>query len=301
MISYPINTDIVNLLELQTEALQSLADANEVTLIFKSSFSNFNLKIQPEILITDFVQLLSKVIIFTPQDHWVNVALKKCGNDKYVQIQIYAEGSLLAIPEQELYNLKSKITIDGRPNQGTLYTLFLSSEQNIINTKKPAPLHLPKQEIVIPDFYKKFRSQLKTHITTYQNLEQKAAEISQKDGILLKKVNAIIIGNLNNVKFDTTTLAQALALSRTQLYRKLKPLIRQSPGKYIRFVRLQKAKEMLKDSDLSIGEIGDQVGFYDQSHFTRAFKNQYGYNPSHLKSNLKSSLKSSSLFKQADS
>jgi AraC-like DNA-binding protein len=113
-------------------------------------------------------------------------------------------------------------------------------------------------------------------------------------------VNAIIIGNLNNAKFDTSRLAQALALSRTQLYRKLKPLIRQSPGKYIRFVRLQKAKELLINTNFSIGEIGDHVGFFDQSHFTRAFKNQYGYNPSSLKSKQKSMSRSPSLLKQTD-
>ena len=74
-----------------------------------------------------------------------------------------------------------------------------------------------------------------------------------------------------------------MALSRTQLYRKLKVLTHQPPAQYIQFVRLQKAKEYLQNTELNVGEVVLKVGFASHSHFTRAFHDQFGFNPSFLK------------------
>jgi transcriptional regulator GlxA family with amidase domain len=52
-------------------------------------------------------------------------------------------------------------------------------------------------------------------------------------------------------------------------------------------VRLQKAREMLDKSDLTVGEVAFRTGFVNQSHFTRAFREQFGFNPSDLRRNQK--------------
>jgi AraC-like DNA-binding protein len=90
------------------------------------------------------------------------------------------------------------------------------------------------------------------------------------------------MANLDKEGFDASELAIALALSRSQLYRKLKPLVGFSPAHYIRYVRLQKAKEYLEKGEGNIGDVAFNVGFVSQSHFTRAFKEQFGFNPSHI-------------------
>ncbi|MCB0586553.1 MAG: helix-turn-helix transcriptional regulator, partial [Phaeodactylibacter sp.] len=94
---------------------------------------------------------------------------------------------------------------------------------------------------------------------------------------------AIISANLSREGFDIDALSKALALSRSQLYRKLKELIRLSPSQYIRFTRLQKAKELLETTEMTIGEVAFQAGFVDKSHFSRVFKKQFGFNPSYLR------------------
>jgi AraC-like DNA-binding protein len=68
-------------------------------------------------------------------------------------------------------------------------------------------------------------------------------------------------------------------MSRTQLHRKLKALTGQSTASYIRSIRLQKAKSLLENSDLPIGEIADQVGYKDFSHFSRSFYKEFGTQP----------------------
>lgn len=91
------------------------------------------------------------------------------------------------------------------------------------------------------------------------------------------------MSNLEHENFDTDCLCKGMALSRTQLYRKLKVLTHKPTAQYIQFVRLHKAKEYLQNTDLNVGEVALKVGFASHSHFTRAFHDQFGFNPSFLK------------------
>ncbi|MEM9546529.1 MAG: AraC family transcriptional regulator [Bacteroidota bacterium] len=51
-------------------------------------------------------------------------------------------------------------------------------------------------------------------------------------------------------------------------------------GKYIKRLRLEKAAQYLKYSELGISDIGFEVGFEDRAAFSKAFKKKYGYSPS---------------------
>ena len=48
---------------------------------------------------------------------------------------------------------------------------------------------------------------------------------------------------------------------------------------YLNNIRVEKAKELLISSDLSIADIGNQVGFSDQSYFNKIFKEHEGMTP----------------------
>jgi len=50
-------------------------------------------------------------------------------------------------------------------------------------------------------------------------------------------------------------------------------------GAYQRGLRLSWAAGMLADGDDEIAQIALRAGFFDQSHFTRAFKRQFGFTP----------------------
>lgn len=60
-------------------------------------------------------------------------------------------------------------------------------------------------------------------------------------------------------------------------------------GDYIRKLRIEKAIELLNNSDYSLTEIAYLTGFSDQSHFTRIFKQHIGKNPSDYKKEVKKS------------
>ena len=56
-----------------------------------------------------------------------------------------------------------------------------------------------------------------------------------------------------------------------------------SPIQYINRIRLEKAKKLIMQSNMTIGEIASSVGINDVSHFSKSFKNYTGFTPSEFK------------------
>ncbi len=105
-------------------------------------------------------------------------------------------------------------------------------------------------------------------------------QITTKNDAFINKIVSLISSNLDNSKFDSSQLAQALHLSESQLYRKLKALTNTSTAIYIRKVRLQKAKTLLEETNKTVSEICYETGFNDPGWFSKSFKQEFGYPPS---------------------
>jgi transcriptional regulator GlxA family with amidase domain len=104
-----------------------------------------------------------------------------------------------------------------------------------------------------------------------------------REAAFLQKINAVIVANMENEFFDATALSKEMNMSRTSLFRRLKPLIQQAPATYIKSIRLQKAKELLETTDISVGDAAFNTGFQTQSHFTKAFSDKFGFLPSTIR------------------
>jgi AraC-like DNA-binding protein len=74
-------------------------------------------------------------------------------------------------------------------------------------------------------------------------------------------------------------LAQRVHLSASQLQREFRRLFGMNPGDYILRVRLLMARRQLEDTSNPVGQVALDCGFYDQSHFTRAFRTATGLSP----------------------
>ena len=96
----------------------------------------------------------------------------------------------------------------------------------------------------------------------------------------LARVRAAVEGALDNEALDVETLARALALSRTQLHRKLKSLTGQAPGDFIRLVRLTRAHALLAGGAATVAEAAYQVGYSNPANFSTSFSRHFGYAPS---------------------
>ena len=80
-------------------------------------------------------------------------------------------------------------------------------------------------------------------------------------------------------RFDLPTLAARQGMSPSKFERKFKKLFRMTPSAFHLQVRLRQARKDLLATTKSIGEIGLEYGFYDQSHFTKRFIAVYGIPP----------------------
>ena len=107
------------------------------------------------------------------------------------------------------------------------------------------------------------------------------AEVSARsvDQKFIEKVTSAIDSAIEDNDFSVQELGDAVAMSTSQLTRKLKALIDQTPAQLIRRTRLQRAADLVKANAGQLSEICFQVGFSDQSHFSRSFKKHFGVSP----------------------
>lgn len=117
-------------------------------------------------------------------------------------------------------------------------------------------------------------------------LEPKEITVVSTDEIFLKKAMRIIEENLSNSGFNVNRFSEDMAMSRTVVYKKVKALTGQSISEFIRTIRLKKASQLLRHTDMGISEIVYDVGFNDLKYFRKCFKSVFNETPSqHRKQN----------------
>ena len=100
------------------------------------------------------------------------------------------------------------------------------------------------------------------------------------DDTFLQKVVRHIETYLADEEYGMPQLCKAMHMSRSNLFRKLKALTGQSATDLIRNMRLEKAKELLEHTEMSVSEVCFAVGFTNASYFSRVFREMYGKAPS---------------------
>ena len=93
------------------------------------------------------------------------------------------------------------------------------------------------------------------------------------------KLNDIIQANLHNPEFSMEDMADALKMSRSSFYRKIKGVLDLSPNEYLRLERLKQAAQLLKEGKSRVNEICYTVGFNSPSYFSKCFLKQFGVLP----------------------
>lgn len=78
-------------------------------------------------------------------------------------------------------------------------------------------------------------------------------------------------------------ICRALNISRTLLYEKTKQYTNGGIASFIRSRRLETAKKLLSETDLSVPEVSDRVGFSDYNYFLRVFKKHFGISPKKMR------------------
>lgn len=117
------------------------------------------------------------------------------------------------------------------------------------------------------------RSAGTTHETPISEYIQSECDIT-----FMKEVDTALTKHLDEESFSVDNLADAMNMSRTNFYRKLKMLTGMAPNIYIKNFRLNQAAELLAQN-MRINEVMLRVGFMAPSYFAKCFKAKFGKLP----------------------
>ena len=172
-----------------------------------------------------------------------------------------------------------------------ILTASNSIEKQITSLKLSAdafitkPFNLQHLEETIKSLLKN-RKQLREHYTseTVQDMRSGTSKIDRK---FINEFTAIVEKNIANDSFSAEDICRETHISRIQLNRKIKALLGVNVNDYILNVRLQKAKYLLGNEDLTIAEVAYKVGFASQAYFATVFKSKIQVTPSEYKEKAK--------------
>jgi len=103
--------------------------------------------------------------------------------------------------------------------------------------------------------------------------------LNSRDTQFLSKMQSFVEKNLDQTDLDANQMAKELAMSKTQLYRKVKAVTGFTPHGFIKHYRLKKAGNLLKETSLSVTEVIYETGFNNRTYFYRSFKEVFGTSP----------------------
>lgn len=117
---------------------------------------------------------------------------------------------------------------------------------------------------------------LRTHIDP----EPSEIIITSLDEKLIENAIKYVEANIDRSDLSVEELSRELGMSRVHLYKKLLQITGKTPTEFIRIIRLKRAAQLLRESQMNVSEIGYQLGFNNPKAFTKYFKDEFGVLPS---------------------
>lgn len=110
--------------------------------------------------------------------------------------------------------------------------------------------------------------------------QQKPQQPSKRKDLYIKQAISFIEQYYARPELSLEDAARYCNLNRSYLGRLFKEKLNQTPQQFLIHYRMQKAADLMSQTDLSIGEIAKAVGYPNQMNFSRTFRSVYGMPPS---------------------
>lgn len=147
------------------------------------------------------------------------------------------------------------------------------------------PFNLKILELQLKNIIKN-RDRIKEHISKDILFFNNETRIGDLDKNFLKTVIVQVEQHVLDTDLSVEKLGKTVGMSRLAFYRKIKSVTGHTPSEFIRIIKLNKASDLLKNTNLTISEIAFKVGFETPSYFTKCFKKIYKVNPSEYQQNI---------------
>jgi YesN/AraC family two-component response regulator len=138
------------------------------------------------------------------------------------------------------------------------------------------------------------RENLKNLYGKQFSLESMGVEVISADDKFMQKLYKVVEKHLDNPDLNIEKFCDEINMSSANLYRKIKAVTNLSPLEYVKSVRMQLAAKMLMETDLSITEVSEKVGFNSLIHFSSTFRKHFGFSPTKYVNNEKKNLSDNS-------
>jgi AraC-like DNA-binding protein len=163
-----------------------------------------------------------------------------------------------------------------KPHEAPRRTMSMnfSDHSSIATTPWSTPVAAPKRRINIPN------ASARLPVIIHTRPKHPIAIVRIRGGLspkTLRRVRDHIVANLGQ-KITNEALARVANLSPSHFARAFKDTQGVAPHRYILECRVNRTQELLA-TELSLSEIAVEVGFADQSHFTRWFREFVGMTP----------------------
>ncbi len=142
------------------------------------------------------------------------------------------------------------------------------------------PFHPRHLDAIIESLLHRNKAVLDYSESPYFAVDQLEGKLVRKeDKELLVRITTIIYDQIDNEALSLEFIASETALSKMQLYRKIKEIMGQTPTEYIRSIRLKQAEKLLKTTNKTVLEIMYACGFNNKAYFYREFAKKYHLTP----------------------
>lgn len=233
---------------------------------------------------------LNKKICTFGETNFYQLGIKLNGRTKVLYngtAMDYSGGSVLYLPQESVRGIPyNKVYTE----TGDCICIFFTSEHALIPSAKIYNACEAQTVRLFRDILKAFKSgnELRAKALFYSILSELDFEESKHGadasfGDVMAHINA----NIFDTNIDVSALAERYGCSAEHFRHKFRRKFNIPPKKYILLRRLNSAKELLLNSDLSVADIAKRTGFADSNYFSRYFKQETGCTPMQFKKNCK--------------
>lgn len=253
------------------------------------------------LIIEDNHDVITYIESILKKDYQIHTAEDgQAGIDKALEIIPDIIITDVMMPQKDGYEVCAALKTDERTNHIpiVMLTAKATAADRVAGLKTGADAYLmkpfDKEELFVRlekliELRKALQGKYAQHSFSADALHPKteqAETIPDLNDVFLQKIRKVIDDNIDNSELGILELCQAVHLSHTQVFRKMKALTGDHPTGFIRKRRLHKAKELLLSTDLNISEIAYEVGFSDPNYFSRTFSQEFSQSPRAMRKNL---------------
>ena len=242
-----------------------------------------------EVLIVEDNDQMRTVLREQLSTHW-RIRSASAGEEAWAEVQETAPDLVLSdvmMPDTGGFELCKRIKSD--PDHRALPVVLLTARTADADTLEGldcgaddyvAKPFDPAELVRRLDNHLAAREHLRERHRTEVRVEPIETVVDEDEVPFVEEVIEAVETRLSDPGLMVSWIADAVALSRRQLTRRLKDAVGQAPAAFLRERRIERAKELLADDPETIAEVAYAVGFRSPSSFSKTFRDETGRTPS---------------------